>query len=300
MNKRFSIRTLVCSGLALSLFTFSAAFANAQVVIDDSFDDGALDTNTTGIGDGFVFGTAGPAGGVASETADGFASLSTSTNGGRRAFFASSNTVDLTNGASFLFEDVNFGIADPNNPGGDTNRTYFGIRGVEGANDAQLGPGEGLYLQFFDQELATEVTPGRTDISSFVYIDAAGTRTELAAFTFDDLAVTADSVDDTPVDVLITLNGSDYALDITGSLGNITDPGVDVIGGGQAISFSGTLDTAPSFTDSYIFGFNQSENPSLDLRIGRIEATVVAVPEPTSVMLLGLGSIALLARRKRS
>ena len=297
MKKFNFVRTSLFAGLAVLAFAPSIKAQTVVNVINDTFGDNNLATNPD---NGTGFDSATNLSVAIADELDGSARILSATNGGRRARISSVDSVDLTTSAvQFLFEDVTFAVSDPNNPMGTTNRTYLGIRNTAGAGDTQLNPGTGFYFEFGDDELATNDNgDGATGIGSFVFIQgegAAAVRTSLGTVDFDTLDFGPDSITDTAagLDLLFTIDGADYALDIAGDTTM-----------GAPINFAGTLLTgAPGITTGHAFAFNQSENPSVDFRIGRVEVNRIvaatAVPEPSSMALLGLGAIGFMARRRR-
>ncbi|MGJ8641602.1 MAG: alginate lyase family protein, partial [Opitutaceae bacterium] len=243
-----------------TLLAFSMAQAN--IIVDDSFDDGDIGTNTTGVGTGFVSGE--QSGGSVTE-AGGFLVADSPTNGGRRARFASNESANTrtTGGAIYLFEDLNFSASADDSGDGSTHWTYLGIRGASGAANAGPNPGEGFYVEFG----FGGVSGNAAGTSTFFYNDASNVKTTLASWTFDTLALLDTGVTNAELDITISVTGNDWSLDILGDTA-----------GGSPISFSGTH-AASSITNTvttgYAFLHNQSESPNLELSLGRVEITEI-------------------------
>ncbi|MGJ8653632.1 MAG: carbohydrate-binding protein [Opitutaceae bacterium] len=253
----------------LLLFTASLLalpVAHATLIVDDSFDDAAIGTNTSGVGTGFASGVGGSAASVTE--AGGEVVLDSPINGGRRARIASNEAANTTTtgGATYLFEDVNFAVSADDSGDGATHRTYLGIRGTSGAADTGTNPGEGFYVEFGFGELSGNAA----GTSTFFYNDASNVKTTLASWTFDTLELLDSGVTNAELDVTINVNGSSWSLDILG----------DTRDGGSPISFSGTH-AASSITNTvttgYAFVLNQSESPNLELSLGRIEINSIDI-----------------------
>ena len=212
-----------------------------------------------------------------------------------RLRFTSDDRADTTTalGARFLFEGVSFGLSSNDTGDGATFRQIIGIRQGGGAGVVD-NPGDGLYVAIANDFFTAGGT--NPNANSFLFSEVGGVRTQLADFDFDTLDFVDDpaSVVGGPLDFEFTVTGTSYALEITG----------DTVDGGAAASFSGVLANTGLTTGGAFFG-NQTESPNVLTTIDRveieqIEAVAPAIPEPSSIALLGFGALGLVARRRRN
>ena len=291
MKKCLILRPLAM-GLALTLSAFVAS-ANADIIVDDTFDDANIETNVNGIGTGFVQ-NAQSGGSVIAESGS-IVNLESGANGGARVRITSDDRSDTVSalGTTYLFEDVLFATASDDSGDGTTFRQVLGIRNGGGAG-AVDNPGDGLYLEVGNQ-FFTAGTTGPSTTSTLFY-ESGGTRTALGSFDFDNLSfdetlgVTGSSL----LDFEFFSSATDYGLNITGDTAG-TAP-ISISGTYAAAGLTNTLTSGGAF-----FGL-QTESPNTQANIGRIqiEEITVAVPEPSSIALLGLGAIGLVNRRRRN
>ncbi|MGD9420477.1 MAG: carbohydrate-binding protein [Verrucomicrobiota bacterium JB025] len=253
------LRLIACAWACASLS------AHADIVVNDSFDDGAIGSNGSGLGSGFNSRVDGTAASV-TET-NGFAILDSPANGGRRAQISSKESADTTTtfGAVFLFEDVGFAISSDDSGDGTTHRTYLGLRGSNGLSNNSIGePGQGFFVEFGFGDLSGNAA----GTSTFFYNDASNNQTTLATWTFDTLSILDSGVVNAELDVEITVSGTEWSIEVLG----------DTHSGGAAISFSGThadSSIAPDIATGFAYAANQSESPNLELSLGRVEITTL-------------------------
>ena len=305
MKKCFSSRFLLSSGMAIALCAFAGSVNADIIVVNDTFGDNDLETNTDGIGTGFA--QTAQSNGSSNAEAGGFAVLDGIANGGTRLRITSNDRADTTSlgvasngettaGARYLFEDVNISLSSNDGGDGATFRNIIGIR-QGGGSGAVDNPGDGLYLAIANDFYTANGT-GPT-ANSFLFLDQGGDRTILETFAFDTLAF-ADGVpagaDGTvtanPLDIEFSLIDGAYGLEITGDTAD-----------GALISFSGNLAVVNNITTGGAFVGTQTESPNVQFQIGRVEVeqfTTAAVPEPSSMVLLGLGAFGFMTRRRRS
>lgn len=255
------------------------------VMVDDTFSDGSISTNSSGTGTGFYSRVA--TGGTVTEL-NGVVHVQSNTSGGARAMINSNESADTTTEESiaYLFEGINFSTAFDDSHDGDTHRTYLGVRGSHGGrNDTVDNPGEGFYVEFGFGGMS-----GNPDgTSTFFYMDSERVPTTLATWTFDTLKILDAGVTNAELDIEIILNKTGWSINIQGDTAN-----------DKLISFSGThadSGIANNLVTGHAFLGNQSESPNLNMSAKR-----VGIPEPTTFALLtstlALGTV--LIRRKKS
>ena len=258
---------------------FSAADAS---VVEDSFDDGIVGTNASGVGTGFASqvqssGNITEAGGVVV--------IDSLRNGGGRGRISSNESASTTTtgGSTFRFEDVNFAVSADDSGNGTTHRTYLGIRGEPGVPDTGENPNEGFYVEFGFGALSGNAA----GTSTFFYNNAANVKTTLANWTFDTLKLLDAGVTNAELDIEINVSSTSWSLNIQG----------DTRDGGAPISFSGTLAASSinnTVSDGHAFVHNQSESPNLALSLGAVEITAIVtefVHPGTGVSLADLDEI---------
>ncbi|MGJ8640961.1 MAG: hypothetical protein ACSHYA_16340 [Opitutaceae bacterium] len=279
--------------LLATTFVHASAFAQS-VILDDDFSDGEVGTNRAGTGSGFYSRVA--TGGAVAEV-NGAVRLISNLDGGARAFVISNESVDTTTQqfVSYIFEGVGFAITPDDSRDGETHRTYLGVRGKPtGNNDTIERPGVGFYVEFGFGGLS-----GNPDgTSTFFYMSADNTPTPLATWTFDTLKILDSGVTNTELNVEITLNQTDWSIEIQGDTVN-----------NAPIRYSGThaeYGIVNDITTGHAFLGNQSESPNLEMSAKRVSIPAptsrARIPEPATFVVLA-STLALgvtLLRRKRS
>jgi hypothetical protein len=132
-----------------------------------------------------------------------------------------------------------------------------------------------------------------TPITGEVYEDATFTMTDL---TLDELGQTSNGT------IQFFESGDDLILQIDFYAGQAYPPfgfGATSLIVGQNVSFSGPIITMPLEEESFAFSFaNQIETPTGHTWTAAFTSS--AVPEPGALLLLGLGSAALVMGRRRT
>lgn len=271
--------------LTLSTSALICASASAAtVVVDDSFDDGDIATNTLGIGSGFN--AVGSSGGSVTESG-GSAQVIAGTPGYKRAYMTSKEGGTISTSTRYEFKGVNFSLINQGATSGGDGRYYFGVKGNSAASDMQGNPETGFWIQVENDNFAAT-----TGVSRLFYESNASARTNLATWTFDTLNFEpGGSGNYTPtVDFTLDLDATSYSLSFTGdTISNLTG------------SLSGTYASAGisnELTTGYTASFMQGTNPAVAVSFDQIVITQ-AVPEPSSAALIFGGMSMLLVRRRR-
>ena len=259
--------------LALTLSLAFLASANADVIYQDTFDDGDIATNP-GIGGGFSQAITGGAGFT---EAGGLIDADTGANN-NRGFGFSTNTFDVSNG--FILE---FTANATNTSNTSANRFSVGLaaagsdfatfalegRNFLGDNRAAI---EGVGVDFTtDQGQGLSYNDGFGNPS--VAPDPIGTVTVLSN------AQTITAGTDLAVNLTVAADGS-YSYSINGAPATT----------GAAFGLD--------LTQEYHFATYFQDDVS-DFSISEVTLTALAVPEPSSAALLGLGGLALIVRRRK-
>jgi hypothetical protein len=272
-------------------------------VIDDTFGDGNIGTNTDGIGTGFNSAVA--SNGASVTESGGLVTLTSPIHGAGRARIVSKETADATGSETMRYEFQGVSFSDL--VAGGTNglaRLFIGARQSGSLVDADsLGDlGHGFYVTIEDDSVPASGSFGQdgwSGTSSFFYLDESNTVTSLATWAFDTLDFTGGGSNyDPTLDITIDLTDDSWALTITG----------DTQGGGSPISFSGTNsfggDNNHGLWAGHAYVYNQTEDPDLAVSIDRIfvGSPDIIIPEPSTFLIWSLALIGLAwyARRRRT
>jgi hypothetical protein len=258
--------------LVLALVAMLSPAVLGNIIVDDHFDDGAIGTNTTGIGTGFN--TVALTGGSVTES-DSSAHLINTINGAARAGIASKEGAAIgADIARFEFQGVSFARNTGNTGTGTTGRTAVGVRGDGTAEDVDAGVATGFWIQFESGDIG-ETNASWSGTSTLFYESSTNVKTVLATWKFDTLNWDDNNpatMNFTPVlDVTLDLSPTGYSLTIEGdTISNVTG------------SLSGSYASAGitnELTTGHAFVFNQGEAPGLDVSVDQI-VIMEGVPAP--------------------
>ena len=266
--------------LTLALTLGFLASANADVIVfQDTFDDGDIATNP-GIGGEF---SQVIVGGNGFTEAGGFIDADTSVNN-NRAYAYSTNSFDLSNGFTLDF------IANASNLGsGSANRFSVGLAAAGADFSAAATSGRnflGDSRAVFEGVGIDFTTDGGQGLSfnDGLGLDP-GTETTVVS---NEQTITADL--DLDVSLTVNADGS-YSYSINGAPATT--------GAAFGLDLSQEYHFATYFQDN-LGNFSISEVTLVALAaVAEPPAEAPAVPEPSSVALLGLGGIALILRRRK-
>ncbi len=237
------------------------------VIVDDHFDDGAIDSNPTGIGSGFntFLGNSG-----AIEESDSLAGLTTSTNGGDRATIVSVEGASIGTGITrFEFRSVSFAVGNTN--GGSTARNALGVRDDNTAEDVDGGQAAGFWIQFENDSLLSADNSGGWSGTSVLMYQPSGDSLdtpaiELATWEFDRLNWDTGANELSPIlDITLDLKPEGYSLTIEGDT-------ITLLTGALASSYEAAGITN-ELTVGHAFVFIQSENPGINTYVDQIVIT---------------------------
>jgi hypothetical protein len=248
--------------LALAAMLSPTAWGGT-VIVDDHFNDGAIGTNTTGIGTGFN--TVSLTGGSVTES-DSSVHLNNTTNGAARAAIASKDGIALGTGvARFEFQGISFARNAGNTGTGTTGRTAVGVRGDSTAEDVDTAVANGFWIQFESGDIG-ENNASWSGASTLFYESSAHVKTVLATWKFNTLNWDDNNpatMNFTPVlDITLDLTLTGYSLTIKGDT-------ISSVTGSLAGSYA-SAGITNELTTGYAFAFNQGEAPGLDMSIDRI------------------------------
>jgi hypothetical protein len=274
----FSISRSVC--LSALLMVCITGSAQAQI-LDDHFDDGIVETNTTGIGSGFI-----PYVQATGSIFESGSELVFNLEAGSLQSLYSNDSLDLftSSGTKSTFHVTGGSVAGDvpyDFPAGDNGRIWLGLV-TSSTNTGSFAlpidstpERHGLWVSLYDTidgngfNQAT-LGPGTNpnDYNGQVgWVGADGTRTILAQFTYDTYLLNDPAHNS--IDVVMTVSDSAYGISFGGA-----DPGVMV----QTGSLSGALPSAPSGTFKLATGIQSGgQAATSSLEIDRITVAAITI-----------------------
>ena len=268
-----SLFTLTAIGSIAAAVGLMAVPASA-VVIDDHFDDGDITTNTTGTGTGFNVTKANPDEGSVGESGS-IANVNAGIGFGNQVAITSKDTLDPS-------APLEFNFAGTSNDG-----RRFRIL----IHQDSTAPIIGTTSDYLNLEFDTQSLGG---------LDLETSTAQNVGDDSNEGGTTHESISNLNAGSFSLANAFDVSLDLSETGYNI----VISQGGSDAISWDETWGGNFALSkitnnsgESYVTVHAQSTNgDQMTLDLDR----VAAVPEPASLVLLGLGGLMLLPRRKPS
>jgi len=256
-----------------------------EVIVDDTFGDGNIGTNTDGTGTGFNTFTAG--GGAVTESGGSTVLLMSPVNGARRAGITGKDTIVANDTTTTRLVYEIDSIRDLFSTAGSGPLSCFALGLRQGASHGDIASNSALGLGFYITLEDNNPFDGSPwdGTSSFYYISAGNARTTLATWNFDTVDLLQQAAGSNPLTITLDLTKDTYALSITG----------DTRDGGQPIAFSGTnaaFGGDHGVNAGRLFAHNQTEDPDIELSFARVQAIqnyqANPIPEPVTVALTAL------------
>lgn len=263
------LKKVICGFASGLVVSWAASTTASTIVIDDQFDDGALGTNTTGVGTGFGRVNNGPgagAGGAVGES--GGLATATATNPLANVGVVSSDTFDPGSVPGF---SVTWEI-DAVNVTGTFNRVELLVQGGTSFRNTPFWE-----LQLVNNNSTTAPTDWEVRVDDGPSSDATVLTGDFGGGQLDGFTVTA------------SFDADGYSITSTG----LTNA-INVVDQAWTAAFDYDDFDATSNVAAMIQQFSQG--PADSLVVDRI--TVTLIPEPGSLALLSLGGLMLVRRRK--
>lgn len=253
----------------------SAASANGANLLDDQFDDGALGTNTTGVGSGFTL-------------HQGLGTAATATESAGVATLSNSGSVVTTIQSNDTFNPTDLTLTWSINSAVNGGFNGGGVGWVEQGGIPFLGA-PAVELDF------------RADRLTFDLIDGAGNATRQVGIAHGSIAdpnATYNWAFNSPLLAEVTLSATGWAINVSGTGVSVNQTGLYADLGIGGLQYGGatrvTLDMILAESGGALATYASSVNTA-----GGAEFEYVTlVPEPTSLALIGLGGMMVLRRRR--
>ena len=243
--------------------SFAISTNAGTVLVDDHFDDGAIGTNTAGIGSGFNSWD-GEWSATVTETGSNV-TIHNPVHGGSRASIASKDGAAIGSGVSrFKFRGIRFAVAN-NTTSGTTARNCIGVKEGNAAWDYDNGLPTGFWIQFEnDSLLALSGTNDGWNGTTVLFYEASdNSKTVLATWEFDTLNWDSGIPDFTPIlDMTLDLGADGYSLTVEGD-------SITLLSGSLSNTYADAGITNELMV-GYATAYVQSENPNVNISIDQI------------------------------